>query len=628
MARLDPDDCCLVGRWIDDICLQAIYETAGDHRRFLGHVDHELKNPLTIRVYGQMVRTINAALIFLVLSFAACAAVGETTTPPDPAPISSPLLATPLPAALSSPAHKTGQVVDLAIVGDVMLGRYVGHIMARRGTSYPFAPVKGLLAKADIALANLESPLTTAEQVAQGYDLRAEPSAVEALAEAGFDVVSLANNHCTDSGEEGLLETMAALEGAGIAHVGAGRHQAEARAPLMIEVKGVKLAFLAYDDTQASFMATDDRAGSAWLELERVRADIAKALDVADVVIVSLHWGREYSSHPTDRQRKVAQELAAAGADIVVGHHSHVLQSIQWLKNGDHLTLVAYSLGNFLFSQYFLAETREGAILRCLVDRDGLVGISIVPVVIEENGQVHLSSGAEGEETLKRILSDHKMPPWHAFVHAGSGYEEWWLANYSLNSPGELSGDLDGDGRGERVELMDGTLRLYDEQQEIWHSDPTWDVHQATFADADNDGGAELAFVLWKPFAPLPIDRFHKGPSLIEGNKNAADESCHLFIYGFQRGALRPRWCSSALPEPIHEFAFGDVDGDGRNELVVLEGSYDDEREAPARHVTIWRWNGWGFSLEWRSAAGRYHHLALEDISTDNVLDIVVQDNP
>jgi len=70
------------------------------------------------------------------------------------------------------------------------------------------------------------------------------------------------------------------------------------------------------------------------------------------------------------------------------------------------------------------------------------------------------------------------------------------------------------------------------------------------------------------------------------------------------------------------------VDGDGRNELIVLEGSYDDEREAPARYVTIWRWNGWGFSLEWRSAAGHYHHLALEDINSDNMLDIVVQDNP
>ncbi len=72
-------------------------------------------------------------------------------------------------------------------------------------------------------------------------------------------------------------------------------------------------------------MATDDQAGSAWLELERARADIARALDVADVVIVSLHWGREYSSQPTDRQRKVAQELAATGADIIAGHHPHVL---------------------------------------------------------------------------------------------------------------------------------------------------------------------------------------------------------------------------------------------------------------------------------------------------------------
>ena len=168
-----------------------------------------------------MARIINPTLAFLVLGFVVgatgrslpTAMVGEIATPPVPARIPSPPLATPLRTAFSSPTHKMGQVVSLVMAGDVMLGRYVSRIIARRGTAYPFAPVRDMLAVADVAFANLESPLTTAEKVAQGHDLRAGPPAAQALAEAGFDVVSLANNHCSDCGEEGLLETMAALQG-------------------------------------------------------------------------------------------------------------------------------------------------------------------------------------------------------------------------------------------------------------------------------------------------------------------------------------------------------------------------------------------------------------------------------
>lgn len=186
-----------------------------------------------------------------------------------------------------------------------------------------------------------------------------------------------------------------------------------------------------------------------------------------------------------------------------------------------------------------------------------------------------------------------------------------WLEQERMPSQGDYlhdqhTTDLDGDGFPERLELQGHELRLYSSTHEVWRSDPAWDITQAILADADNDGRIEIVFALWKPFVPWPIDRFYDTASPIAANQDAAGLSSHLFLYHWDGERCRPAWCSSALADPIREFAIRDEDGNGKNELIVLEGSYADPHHAPARYATLWCWNGWGFSLVSRDPTEQY----------------------
>jgi len=171
--------------------------------------------------------------------------------------------------------------------------------------------------------------------------------------------------------------------------------------------------------------------------------------------------------------------------------------------------------------------------------------------------------------------------------------------------------------------LAEGSLTVVHQGQEVWGSDPSWDVRQLLVADVNNDGKEEAAFVLWKPFRLEPAIFYEtfRFPSLWEEGSLRN----HLFIYGWRDAAWQHLWCSSPVADPIMEVAAGDVDGDGANELVVLEGSYD-APDAAARHVSVWCWNGWGFTLQWRSPGGAWDHLMLQDVTDDGVLDILVKE--
>jgi len=173
------------------------------------------------------------------------------------------------------------------------------------------------------------------------------------------------------------------------------------------------------------------------------------------------------------------------------------------------------------------------------------------------------------------------------------------------------------------IALKEGSLTVMHGGQEVWSSDPSWDVRQLLVADVNNDHTQEVAFVLWKPFRlePALIYETFGFPSLWEEGSLRN----HLFLYGWRNGAWQHLWCSSPVADPIVELVVGDVDGDGANELVVLEGSYDAANGAAA-HVSLWRWNGWGFTLQWRSTPGVWEHFVLQDVTDDGVLDILVKE--
>lgn len=274
-------------------------------------------------------------------------------------------------------AGATG-TISLIAVGDVMLGRGVAGVADPLGKASPW------LQDADLVLGNLESaivgddiePPPMPETGPMPFILNTPSSAPDALREAGFDVLSLANNHTLDYGSAGLAETANRLEQAGLLTVGAGENIDAAYRPLVVDVKGVRLAFLAfnliggYQDAEPGGWAN-----AAWDE-ELAGQAIAQAQKQADAVIVSIHWGDEYLIHPTAIQRRVAQIVLDAGVDLVIGHHPHVIQGTEVSGN----SFVAYSLGNFVFDQEDLPETRRGLALRAVFDAHGLRGVQALPV--------------------------------------------------------------------------------------------------------------------------------------------------------------------------------------------------------------------------------------------------------
>lgn len=259
------------------------------------------------------------------------------------------------------------RVLTLALTGDVMLGRSIADAHVEGGWDDILATLAPYVASADFAFANLESPLTHAPLATNGYDLRAPPEAVEALVASGFDLVSLANNHALDAGVSGLNQTRDVLQSAGINAAGP-----KGESPHVI-IDGISLTWLALDDV------------SHPIDLEHVRERLTRVRGMGNFLIVSIHWGAEFRTSPSERQRLLAFELATAGADLIVGHHSHVLQPVEWIWGAGRgrPTLVAYGLGNTIFDQGAPRKARQGATLLVEIGAGGLRISQAIPHQIE-----------------------------------------------------------------------------------------------------------------------------------------------------------------------------------------------------------------------------------------------------
>jgi poly-gamma-glutamate synthesis protein (capsule biosynthesis protein) len=258
-----------------------------------------------------------------------------------------------------------GEIV-ISAVGDIMLAGKWAPLLRKKGYDHPFGGVAAALADSDVNLANLESPIASGgrEYTSKRFRFRAEPEVAKAIRKAGFNLVNLANNHSMDFGGKALAETMANLEAAGIAWIGAGEDLAEARKMALFTVKGKKIAFLGYSLTQpVEFFAAGQRPGTAPGYEHIFIPDIARARREADYVIVSFHWGKEGRSVPLPLQRSIAHKAIDAGADVIIGHHPHVLQGIERYGKG----IIFYSLGNFTFASMGTA-TGQSAIIRLRLD--------------------------------------------------------------------------------------------------------------------------------------------------------------------------------------------------------------------------------------------------------------------
>lgn len=493
---------------------------------------------------------------------------------------------------LKLPARQ--EPVCLVAVGDIMLSRGVaGEIRKHGDLRHPFLKVEKYLKGGDIVFGNLENPITPGREIMMPeMILRADPGVETALKDAGFTMLSLANNHLPDFGRQGLLDTFQYLDQAGIMYAGVGKTEKEAFAAKYIDVKGLKLAFLAFTDpglVPGSYLAGVDHPGTAFLDQEKVRAAVRDAGEKVDFVVVSMHTGTEYESGPDRTQIQFAHLAVDAGADLVLGHHPHVLQKVEVYKG----KYIFYSLGNFVFDQKWSRATREGLMAKIYITPKGVEKVEFLPVFINDQDQPQVLDGEEAKQVLNTLglkLEEAAGPVWD---QENRVFRESKKYTFYAQRPLLASRlvktrhfDLDQDGKNEDYSLQDGKLKVATGSQIIWQSPDDWWVDDFFLGDSNNDSVPELNLLVWKSGSFGP----HKPFWLTREDMSIKN---HLFIFKLVEGSFKPVWQSSNLDRPNYEAGLEDLDGDGKNELVVTEGNYDDPK---VRKAGIWKWNGWGFT--------------------------------
>ncbi len=366
------------------------------------------------------------AVSILVLAFIACIQT-ETGITIASAARTDPIASVPAPV----PEEK---VFTVLACGDILLSRTPGKRAGQNGFKYLFAGIKELVSKADIAFANLENPASYQGLPYPGkppdVTFRADPATLFGVAWAGFDVLSLANNHMNDYGAHAVEETLDYLDLLGIARSGAGRDLDEARSPAILERDGIRFAFLAYTEPTWSVVAArsartfpgptraetrldgsipsdpgQEKApgttGVAIASMEDVIADIRSVREslAPDYLFVSMHWGDEHQHFPNAFQRTLGRAIIDSGATAVLGHHPHVIQTMERYGDG----FIVYSMGNLVFDMAS-ERTYESMALRLHLSTGRLTRVDIIPLTIPHGTYApELASPADSKKRLADI---------------------------------------------------------------------------------------------------------------------------------------------------------------------------------------------------------------------------------
>lgn len=260
--------------------------------------------------------------------------------------------------------------LTLSFLGDIMLDRGVRSSVTKNFAgdySALFAKLEDLK-KSDMVFANLEGPASDeGEDKGSLYSFRMDPSVIPALRGAGIDVLSVANNHVGDWGEVAYKDTLARLRENEILYTGGGESTREAEEPVVVERYGMRIGYLGFSDVGPDWMAANGGVGILSAKNPRFAGIIKNASEKVDFLVVSFHWGDEYTTTHNSRQETLAYEAIDNGAKLVIGHHPHVMQEVETYKQG----LIAYSLGNFIFDQGFSEGTMQGMWLEVKLHRNG-----------------------------------------------------------------------------------------------------------------------------------------------------------------------------------------------------------------------------------------------------------------
>ncbi|MFZ5809869.1 MAG: CapA family protein [Chloroflexota bacterium] len=316
--------------------------------------------------------------------------------------------------ATSTPSPTPIPMTTLLFTGVIVPARCVQAALDVSGNyDYPYEEVSDIIQGADLAIGTFNATMSDIPPhtgCIPTYVLVGSPQNADALSRAGFDVMSVATNHIkdcglTNCGDQAFFDTLYHLSRVKISTVGAGKNHAEAMQPLVMTVNGVRFGIVSQGQIeQGGVYATADKPGIARLTEENIREAVQAARAVSDVVIFMPHWGPEDVATPNWIQRNLARSIVEAGADLVVGNHTHVVQGYQQI-NG---VWVFYGLGNFVFDQW-QREHQQGVILLVRYQGTRLIDFEWIPTHVDKDGRVHLADAQEAEEILNRIQQASSM---------------------------------------------------------------------------------------------------------------------------------------------------------------------------------------------------------------------------
>ncbi len=297
--------------------------------------------------------------------------------------------------------HRADSCATLIFAGDLNFAKHFEYAAQNRPMNV-FAHWKKIV-KYNVMMVNLENAITrSVDSVEKEFVFKMKSEYLSQLRGAGVSIVNCANNHTTDFGAEGILETIQQLDSAGIRHVGIGRDLTEARRPVILKVKGIRIGFLGYGGDRA-YIASRSQPGttspSTWLILE----DIKRLKPRVDFVVVNLHWGEELAIQPDSSQITLAHRIVDGGADLIVGHHPHVLQGIERY----HGKVIAYSLGNFIFGGNANSANSETAVLNVRFVKDAME-VQAVPVRVR-NWRPEPADSIVGYRVLQQLQERSKF---------------------------------------------------------------------------------------------------------------------------------------------------------------------------------------------------------------------------
>jgi poly-gamma-glutamate synthesis protein (capsule biosynthesis protein) len=369
--------------------------------------------------------------------------------------------------------------------------------------------------------------------------------------------------------------------------------------PLIIEKNSIKIAIISYTDpslVSPKYEATETSAGTAFMKLDLLKTAITKAKNQADFVIVTMHSGTEYELEPDNTQVTFAQSAIDYGADLVVGHHPHVIEPIRLYKG----KFIIYSLGNYILDQMWSQETREGLIAKVIFTDKGVENIIVNTTQIENYSQPRIIYTDQNTKPLARLQMDLHDQPAVFWDESSKSYklgdQKYMGSGKVLGAPSSIqTDDLNKDGTVETYELKNGQLTITSNSKTLWKSPATWWIDSYKLADVNNDGITDINLSIWKQGS---FDKYMP----VWHDKNDLSIKNHFFVLDLDtKQGTRPIWQSSNLAKPNCSFDISDLNNDGKVELITQEGEYTDNYTCATNNYGIWTWDEFGFTNVWNS---------------------------